>query len=102
MRKNDAFVAKIVNTRLTKIFMAIFAPDERLPSSATLVCIGVVDGHRSGQVPAFTTILENLFPSMSTSETQNQIQAQNTAVSKRRTFACWHSSISCIQVHQIG
>ena len=27
---------KIVNTRLTKIFMAIFAPDERLPSSATL------------------------------------------------------------------
>ena len=36
MRKNDAFVAKIVNTRLTKIFMAIFAPDERLPGSATL------------------------------------------------------------------
>ena len=36
MRKNDAFVAKIVNTRLTKIFLAIFAPDERLPSSATL------------------------------------------------------------------
>ena len=27
---------KIVNTRLTKIFMAIFAPAERLPSSATL------------------------------------------------------------------
>ena len=36
MRKNDAFDAKIVNTRLTKIFIAIFAPDERLPSSATL------------------------------------------------------------------
>ena len=36
MRKNDAFVAKIVNTRLTKIFMAIFAPNERLPSPATL------------------------------------------------------------------
>ena len=35
-RKNDAFVAKIVKTCLTKIFMAIFAPDERLPSSATL------------------------------------------------------------------
>ena len=35
-RKNNAFVEKIVNTRLTKIFMAIFAPDERLPSSATL------------------------------------------------------------------
>ena len=32
-----AFVAKIVNTRLTKIFMAIFPPYERLPSSATLV-----------------------------------------------------------------
>ena len=40
MRKNDAFVAKIVNTRLTQNFMAIFAPDERLPSSATLTkCI---------------------------------------------------------------
>ena len=37
MRKNDAFVAKIVNTRLTKIFMTIFAPTESLPSSATLV-----------------------------------------------------------------
>ena len=37
--KNDAFVTKIVNTRLTKISMAIFAPDERLPSSATLVII---------------------------------------------------------------
>ena len=36
MRKNDAFVAIIVNTRLTKIFMAIFALDERLPTSATL------------------------------------------------------------------
>ena len=34
--KNDAFVAEIVNTRLTKIFMAIFAFDERLPTSATL------------------------------------------------------------------
>ena len=37
MHKNDAFVAKIVNTRLTKIFIAIFAPDKRLPSSATLM-----------------------------------------------------------------
>ena len=36
MRKNDAFDAKIVDTRLTKIFMTIFAPDERLPSSAIL------------------------------------------------------------------
>ena len=35
MRKNDAFVAKIVNTRLTKGFMAIFAPAESLPSPAT-------------------------------------------------------------------
>ena len=38
-RKNYAFDAKIVTTHLTKIFMAIFAPDERLPSSATL-CVG--------------------------------------------------------------
>ena len=38
-RKSDAFDAKIVNTRLTKIFIAIFAPDERLPSSATLMLI---------------------------------------------------------------
>ena len=37
MRKNDAFVTKIVNRRLTKIFMTIFAPDERLPSFAILV-----------------------------------------------------------------
>ena len=37
MHKNGAFDAKIVNTRLTKIFIAIFAPDERLPSSATLI-----------------------------------------------------------------
>ena len=36
MRKNDAFVAKIVNMGLTKILMTILAPDERLPSSATL------------------------------------------------------------------
>ena len=36
MRKNDAFDAQIVNTRLTKISITIFAPDERLPSSATL------------------------------------------------------------------
>ena len=34
--KNDAFDAKIVNTGLTEIFIAIFAPGERLPSSATL------------------------------------------------------------------
>ena len=31
-----SFVAKIVNTRLTKIFMAIFALAERLPTSTTL------------------------------------------------------------------
>ena len=37
--KNDAFVAKIVNTPLTKISMAIFAFDERLPTSATLSAI---------------------------------------------------------------
>ena len=32
--KNDAFAAKISNTRQTKIFMAIFALAERLPTSA--------------------------------------------------------------------
>ena len=37
MRKNDAFFAKIVNTRLTKSFMAIFAPAESLPCPATLL-----------------------------------------------------------------
>ena len=37
MRKNDAFVAKIVITRLTKGFMAMFAPAESLPSPATLM-----------------------------------------------------------------
>ena len=36
-RKNNAFGAKIVNTRLTKGFMAIFAPAESLPSPATLL-----------------------------------------------------------------
>ena len=35
-RKNNAFVAKIVNIRLTKMCMAIFALAERLPTSATL------------------------------------------------------------------
>ena len=39
MRKNDAFVAKIVYTRLTKGFMAIFAPAESLPTPATLLGI---------------------------------------------------------------
>ena len=32
--KNDAFVAEKVNTRLAKVFMAIFALAERLPTSA--------------------------------------------------------------------
>ena len=36
-RINDAFVAKIVNTHLTKICRAIFALAERLPISATLL-----------------------------------------------------------------
>jgi len=35
-REDDAFVAKIENTLLTKIFMPIFALAERLPTSATL------------------------------------------------------------------
>ena len=37
MPKNNAFVAKIVNTHLTKIFIAIFALAERVPTFATLV-----------------------------------------------------------------
>ena len=41
MRKNDAFVAKIANTRLTKIFKALFALAERLPTFASL-CLSVV------------------------------------------------------------
>ena len=35
--KDDAFVAKIENKRLTNIFMRTFALAERLPTSATLV-----------------------------------------------------------------
>ena len=35
-RKKNAFVAKIVNTHLTNIFIAFFALAERLPTSATL------------------------------------------------------------------
>ena len=35
--KNDAFVAKIANMRLTKIFVGSFALPERLSNSATLV-----------------------------------------------------------------
>ena len=34
--QNDAFVAKIANTRLTKTFVAIFVLAERLPTSTTL------------------------------------------------------------------
>ena len=48
--KNNAFVAKIVNTRVTNIFMAICALCERLPTSATLpskkIILGVtVEGY---------------------------------------------------------
>ena len=43
MRKNGAFVAKIVITHLTKKFIAIFALAERLPTSATL------HGHNHGK-----------------------------------------------------
>ena len=35
-RKINAFVAKIVSTRLTKAFVVIFALNKRLPTSATL------------------------------------------------------------------
>ena len=41
----NAFVVVIVNTHLTKIFMAIFAPDERLPTSATLVIMDIFNGN---------------------------------------------------------
>ena len=34
MRNNDTSVAKIVNTHMTKVFMAIFTLAERLPTSA--------------------------------------------------------------------
>ena len=37
MCKNDTFVAKEVNTHLTKIFVAIFALAERLQTSANLL-----------------------------------------------------------------
>ena len=37
MRKNDTFVAKIANTRLTKILIAFFALAEKLSTSATLL-----------------------------------------------------------------
>ena len=47
-RKNDAFVAKIVNMSLMKIFMAIIVPDERLPSSATPFRVIVYHGHQTG------------------------------------------------------
>ena len=36
MRKNDAFVEEITNTRQTKICLAIISVAERLPTSATL------------------------------------------------------------------
>ena len=48
--KNDAFFAKIVNTRLTKIFMALFATDERLPSSATLPAVLKTKPTRSSEM----------------------------------------------------
>ena len=53
-RKNDAFVAKIVNTCIKKIFMAIFALDERLPTSATLFvfCFAQVDESHRRDVPS--------------------------------------------------
>ena len=48
LRAKDAFVAKIVNTCLTNLFLAIFALAERLSTSATLfICKLVVDGELS-------------------------------------------------------
>ena len=40
-RRNVAFVAKIVNMRLTEVFMAISALAEGLPTSATLLSNGL-------------------------------------------------------------
>ena len=37
-RKNNPFVAKIVDERLTKVFLVIFALAEMLPTSTTLRC----------------------------------------------------------------
>ena len=48
MCKNKAFVAKIVNTRLAKVFMVIFALAEMLPISATLT-VGVLTCHDRGK-----------------------------------------------------
>ena len=44
--QNGAFVAKIANTRLTKIFVGIFALAKRLPPSPTL-CWGA---HYGGDI----------------------------------------------------
>ena len=41
MRKNSALVVKIANTRLTKIFMGLFALAERLPTSDFRSLVGV-------------------------------------------------------------
>ena len=62
-RKNDAFDAKIVSTRLTKILIAIFAPDERLPSSATLVThslLGLVCSTKATWLKCFHIFLFHL------------------------------------------
>ena len=48
-RKSDAFVGKTVDTCLTKIFMAVVVPDERLQSSATLLNLGRDFDARFGQ-----------------------------------------------------
>ena len=41
-RKNNAFVAKIVNTRLTEVFMVFSALAEMLPTSATRIHLRLV------------------------------------------------------------
>ena len=53
--KNNAFVANIVNMHLTKIFMTIFAPDERLSSFATLSNTKHTTARNSGVKDAFIT-----------------------------------------------
>ena len=80
MRKNDQFVAKIVNRRLTKICMAIFAHDERLPTSATLLLTNKFQIH--------TTRLP------STKWHMIQIMMRNKAKRNLHFLVQWYTSIS--------
>ena len=61
-RKNNAFVAKIVNTRLTKVFMAIFALAERLPISATLRGCLAMQGMGFKECEDWSSLVSAAFP----------------------------------------